>query len=179
MLTLSHFGRAAICLLLWSLAVAPAFAQSTAEAPAPPDPGPNLDEEARSVFEAGELAYSAGRFENALDYFERACALSQRPVLLFNIGTAAERLRHDDRAIEAFEGYLAAMPDAPNAASVRSRLEILRRSAAASTVDARAETTADAANSEATPTPLPATLLEPRHTPPTKGLRAGDPTSAC
>jgi len=75
-------------------------------------------------------------------------------VLRFNIGAAAERLRHDARAIEACEAYLAAMPDAPNAASVRSRLEILRRSApavvnAADTSVTTTDAATDATNTDA------------------------------
>lgn len=85
------------------------------------------DAEARSLFEAGAEAFSNGRFERALEYFERSYELSHRPELLFNIGTAADRLRLDARALAAFEAYLEAAPDAENAAMVRARIAALER----------------------------------------------------
>lgn len=116
----------AVGLLLVGLFAAGAAEAQPSEAPPEAlDPG-LLDEEARTIFEAGRLAYAGGRFDNALEYFERAYALSQRSVLLFNIGAAADRLRRDDRALEAFEAYLEAMPEAPNAAQVRSRIRVIR-----------------------------------------------------
>lgn len=84
------------------------------------------DAEARNLFEAGEVAYSEGRYESALDYFRRAHELSGRPLLLYNIGTAAEHLLRYDEAVAAFDRYLVEVPDAPNRAAVESRLTILR-----------------------------------------------------
>ena len=85
-----------------------------------------LDEEARIVYQAGVLAYDEQRFENALEHFERAHELSGRPQLLYNIGLAADRLRRDPRAIEAYESYLRELPDAANRARVEERLGFLR-----------------------------------------------------
>ena len=93
------------------------------------------DTEARSRFEAGRAAMAAGRTEDALADFRRAYELSHRPALLYNIGVAADRLRHDDEALEAFEAYLAAMPaeEISNRAEVESRLVVLRETIAART----------------------------------------------
>ena len=44
--------------------------------------------EARQYFELGRLAFIDGRFEEALQAFERSYELSQRALLLFNIGSA-------------------------------------------------------------------------------------------
>lgn len=84
------------------------------------------DEEARALYSAGEIAYNEGRFQSALDYFQRAYELSSRPALLYNIGSAAERVRQDDVALAAFERYLAEMPEAPNRPAVEARIQILR-----------------------------------------------------
>lgn len=84
------------------------------------------DEEARMRFEAGSLAYEQGRYEAALNDFRQAYDLSHRPVLLFNIGAAAQNLRRDREALEAFERYLRDLPDAPNRAAVEARVAILR-----------------------------------------------------
>lgn len=86
------------------------------------------DEEARTLFSLGSTAYDEGRFADALDYFQRAYDLSQRPQLLFNVGQAADRLRQDRRALEAFEAFLAAVPNAPQREAIVARVAILRAS---------------------------------------------------
>jgi tetratricopeptide (TPR) repeat protein len=94
------------------------------------------DLEARNLFAAGQTAFEAGRFERALEYFERAYELSHRPGLLYNVGVAADRLRNDQRALEAFEAYLAsgAVEEAQRPA-VEARVEALRRALASEAVD--------------------------------------------
>lgn len=106
-----------------------------------------LDEEARGIFVAGRAAFDDGRWQEALDYFQRAYELSSRPGLLYNIGQTADRMRQDAVALEAFERYLELMPDAPNRAAVEARLPVLREAVAA----AEAETLA--AEAEASPPP--------------------------
>jgi len=93
-------------------------------------PSAARDAEARGLFEAGRAAFADGRFEDARDYFRRAHALSGRDALLYNIGSTEDRLRNDAAALEAFEAYLAAAPDAENASEVRGRIEVLRRTLA-------------------------------------------------
>src|SRR5690348_1830127 len=61
---------------------------------------------AKLAFESGQQAFDAGRFEAAADSFEHAYALSGRPELLFDLGLAADRLRDDERALEAFQRFL-------------------------------------------------------------------------
>ena len=85
------------------------------------------DEEAHALFSAGEVAYGDGRYAAALNYFRQAYEMSGRALLLYNIGSAAEHLRRDGEALDAFERYLAETPeDAPNRAAVAARVEILR-----------------------------------------------------
>lgn len=84
------------------------------------------DEEARALYQAGRVAFDDGRFADALGYFERAHELSGRPQLLFNIGSAADRLRRNAVALEHFEAYLEAVPDAENRRSVEARITLLR-----------------------------------------------------
>lgn len=85
------------------------------------------DEEARRLFEAGRVAFEAGRYGDALGYFEAAHARSDRPQLLYNVGLALERLGRRRDARSAYEAYLDALPDADNAAEVRTRLSVLGR----------------------------------------------------
>lgn len=89
------------------------------------------DAEARMLFQAGQVAFEEGRFENALEYFRRSYDLSGRAELLYNIGTAADRLRMDRDALEAFRRYVAERPDAPNRAEVEARIGVLERAVAA------------------------------------------------
>ena len=89
--------------------------------------GSSQDDEARSLFLAGQTAFEAGRYEAALGHFRAALELSQRPQLLYNIGLAADRLRHDQEALTAFESFLQQVPESPLRAQVEARAEILRR----------------------------------------------------
>lgn len=96
------------------------------EDPEAEDRAARHEAEARTLFEAGRMAFTDGRFEDALDSFERAYELTELPVLLFNIGTSLDRLQRNSEAISAFEGYLEGVPDAENRSEVESRLAALR-----------------------------------------------------
>jgi tetratricopeptide (TPR) repeat protein len=142
-----------------------AHAQATPADASEPDTT-SRDREARAIYEAAVVAFDEGRFEDALRLFRRAYELSERAELLFNVGTAADRLRYNEEALEAFEAYLAARPDADNRANVEARIAVLRRAIA------------DAAR----PTPEPSIVVvrerEPGTEPPPKsrwwiGLIAG------
>jgi tetratricopeptide (TPR) repeat protein len=105
-----------------------ADAQQAGSAEPPTSRG--TDDEARSLFEAGSVAFEEGRFENAMSYFRQAHSLSHRPALLYNIAMTADRLRHDEEALEAYRAYLEAVPDAPQRASVVARIDILEQAIA-------------------------------------------------
>lgn len=104
--------------------------------------GSGSDAEARSLFEAGEVAFREGRFENALEYLQRSYELSHRPALLYNLGTTYDRLRRDAEALAAFERYLEEVPDAAQRAQIERRIAVLRESIArgAPSPDAEDET---------------------------------------
>jgi tetratricopeptide (TPR) repeat protein len=94
-----------------------------------PDPW-SSDQQARDLFQRGRDAFNDGRFEDALHDFRRSYQLSGRPELLFNIGSASDRLRHNQEALDAFEGYLEARPEAPNRREVERRIVVLRHAIA-------------------------------------------------
>ncbi|MEM7607836.1 MAG: tetratricopeptide repeat protein [Myxococcota bacterium] len=83
------------------------------------------DERARELFRLGDEYYSSGRYEDALAAFEESYSLSGRPLLLFNMANAQERMGRYDDAIQSLEAYL---PDAreDERARVEARLESLR-----------------------------------------------------
>ncbi len=112
--------------------------------------------EARALFEAGRTAFDAGRFDSALESFQRAHALSGRAALLFNIGSAAERLRRDEMALEYYERYLRELPEAENREFVEARVRFLREAGvgqpnARQEVEGPVETNAQAAATTAEP----------------------------
>src|SRR5262245_25331879 len=84
------------------LATAPGLAQEPAE---------SSDAEAKALFAAGREAFDAGKYGAALARWQEAWELSKRPALLYNIGLAHDRLRHDLEAVQAFEDFLKALPD--------------------------------------------------------------------
>jgi tetratricopeptide (TPR) repeat protein len=90
------------------------------------------DEEgvAKGLFQAGKAAYDAGRYEEALSFFEQAYEHSGRPRMLYNIAQAADRARRDERAIEAFRGFLALLPDDPLRPEVEKRVAALEQALA-------------------------------------------------
>jgi tetratricopeptide (TPR) repeat protein len=144
------------------------------------------DAVARNLFNAGKVAFDAGDYRDALQFFEQAYARSQRPGLLYNIGQAADRLRMDARALEAFRGYLQQLPDAENRTEVENRIRALEAlqqtavSAPSTTPRAPTVTTAptaptatetahasrDATNRGATHTEEPAALTPTRRSDP-------------
>ena len=83
------------------------------------------DVEARNLFVAGQNAFGNGFYARAVDFFERAYALSHRSGLLYNIAFAADRDRSDARALEAYRAYLAAEPETERRAEVEARIAFL------------------------------------------------------
>jgi tetratricopeptide (TPR) repeat protein len=134
--------RASLNRVWWWLAIGLA-ALATTTAPARAD----SDAEARRFFEAGKASFDAGSFEEALSFFERAFERSHRPQLRYNIGLAADRLRQDEKALDAFYAYLADVPDAENRAEVEGRIRALEKAQADR--EAAAATTPEAVAREA------------------------------
>jgi tetratricopeptide (TPR) repeat protein len=116
----------ATLLVLALFAATPAAASAQSQAPV----DASRDEEARMLFHAGVEAFSAGRYPDALSRFEAAYELSPRPDLLYNLGSAADRMRRDEVALDYFERYLAARPESARRTEVLARIEALRRAIA-------------------------------------------------
>jgi len=128
--------RVALVVGLSLVGVAATSGRASAQEPEQPAAAPedsaaaSEDSEARALFVAGQTAFEAGRYEAALGHFRASFELSNRPQLLYNIGLAADRLRHDQEALTAFEGFLAQVPDSPLREPVEARAEILREAIA-------------------------------------------------
>jgi tetratricopeptide (TPR) repeat protein len=102
---------------------------------------------ARRHFDTGRVYYSTGDYTHALEEFSAARKVLPLPALDFNIGRCLDRMEKPEGAIEAYRRYLQAMPEAPDAAEVRSRVEQLEKRVA--------------------PPPLPAAALPPAPPPTT------------
>jgi tetratricopeptide (TPR) repeat protein len=82
--------------------------------------------QAKKAFAAGTRAYQAGDFEAALSSFREAYDLTGSPDLLYNIATVSDRMRRDEDALHAYEGYLEARPTSADREHVESRIAVLR-----------------------------------------------------
>ncbi len=76
-------------------------------------------------FEEGRRAYGEGRFEDAAAAFHAARALGGPVSLLYNEALCLDEAGRIDAAIAGYRAYLGAAPDAPNGASVASRVASL------------------------------------------------------
>lgn len=117
-----------IYLLAWlsSLAVAPRWAAAQERD----------DPRARQFFEFGAQAYSKGQYLLAIDAFEQAYALTERPGLLFSLAQAHQRQfrasgdeQHLAQAIDSYRKYLARVPSGGRRADAEHALNTLLASA--------------------------------------------------
>lgn len=145
--------RSAAVLACW-LAFAPASAQDRDVA----------REEAAAAFHAGQAAYEAGRFPEALGYFERAYELTREPDVLYNIATVQDRLRRDADALASYRAYLEAVPDVAERANIEARIQVLEAAIAQSQAAPPIEP-----EPEVDPEPEPAPVTPPPATDPGPG----------
>ena len=68
------------------------------------------DARARELYDNGAILYEEGRYEDAIAAWEEAYRLSGRPLLLFNIANALERLGRYDEAMVDLSRYRAFAP---------------------------------------------------------------------
>ena len=121
-----------------------------------------LSDEARKDVAEARDAYAKGRDKQALEAFERAYRRSKRPELLYNIGVVADRLRNDRRAIDAYDAFVAALPDAREAAVAQVRSESLRVALERERTDDRASARSPVTDAPPAVAPQPVSLRGPR-----------------
>lgn len=113
-------------LLLASAVMALSFAWG----PLPVRAQAGTDAEAKRLFEDGKEAFQDADYLGALDMFRRSYELSKRGELLYNIGLAADRMRRDQEAHDAFEAYLREVDEPSRKQEVQERIRALKRSIA-------------------------------------------------
>lgn len=82
-----------------------AFATSGASAKDGEPGDEQTDHQAREAFRKGDRAYADKRYEDAVEAFTKAYELSNRPLMLYNIANALERLERWEEAAEKLRKY--------------------------------------------------------------------------
>ena len=80
---------------------------------------------AKRHFERGEKLFALGKFDEALDEYQKAFDAKPLPGFLFNIGQCYRNLGDYDQAIFSFKKYLKDEPDAPNKDAVDKLIDDL------------------------------------------------------
>ena len=83
-------------------------------------------EEALELFEESAKRYQAGKFDEAAELLEKAYALHQEPVLLYNLARAYDGLGEYEKAIEAYEKYLSQSPKAKDRGALERRIQTMK-----------------------------------------------------
>jgi tetratricopeptide (TPR) repeat protein len=76
-------------------------------------------------FDRGEKLFALGKFDEALDEYQKAFDAKPIPDFLFNIGQCYRNLADYDQAIFSYKKYLQLEPDAPNKDAVDKLIEEL------------------------------------------------------
>lgn len=118
-----HRWGCAALILLWVIAPNAVRGQANAAA-ASPAPLPST---AQQALDKGIIAAKVPDYLLAIRFFEEARKIApQAPVIYLNLGIAESKIPGRElRAIAWFGAYLAAFPDAPNAAAVKEQITVL------------------------------------------------------
>ncbi|HUT78910.1 MAG TPA: PEGA domain-containing protein, partial [Polyangia bacterium] len=77
---------------------------------------------ARQHFLAGQNYYTQGRYEKAIEEFEEAYRLDPRPLLLFNISQAWEKMGDLPKSLDFLKRFLEAEPDNEDRTTLLSKV---------------------------------------------------------
>jgi tetratricopeptide (TPR) repeat protein len=83
-------------------------------------------DKAREHYSAGLRAFDLGKYDEAIEEFERAYRQKDAPGLLYNIGQAYRLSNRPQDAIRFYQRYLAQKPDASNRAEVLAKIDRLQ-----------------------------------------------------
>jgi tetratricopeptide (TPR) repeat protein len=136
-------------LRLCGFAVIGALALAIVAPPVAAAPARDPVAEAREHYELGTRLYDIGRYEEALDEYEKAYRAKPDPALLYNIAVCHRKLGHAQQALDAYRSFLRRQPKSPRRESVERTIATLEQEIA-----------------EATKTPAPAEVAPPPPAPP-------------
>jgi tetratricopeptide (TPR) repeat protein len=86
-------------------------------------------EKSHDEYDKGALAYKAGKYQEALDSFEKAYELNPLPEFKYNMGASLEKLGRKYAAAERYSEYANEKPNAPDAQRINNKAEKLRTEA--------------------------------------------------
>lgn len=90
-------------------------------------PVASAQDDARTLFQRGQVAYSQGDYDAAIEQWTSAYGMDPRPLLQWNLAQAYERLGRLDEAASALDLYLEhADPSDEHQADARARLGAIR-----------------------------------------------------
>jgi len=84
-------------------------------------------EEAREHFRKGEQWFDLGRWNEAIEEFEKAYSMRNDPVFLHNMAQACRRKGDAKRALDLYKNYLMKAPRSPQRAEVEERIAQLQK----------------------------------------------------
>ena len=90
-----------------------------------PEVSPDERKAAQKAFDQGQLAYSEGRWTDASKAFAEAYKHMPEPNFKYNVAASLDRAGDTRGAVRAYQEYLNAAPNAPDADKVRARIEKL------------------------------------------------------
>jgi tetratricopeptide (TPR) repeat protein len=99
----------------------PGASESGGAAPDAIDP----EEEAMTLFRAGQIAFRNQDYRRALEFFQDAQSRHPSPIFHFNIGLCYEALEKPEQAIDAFNAYLRSGPD--DRADIETKIAALEK----------------------------------------------------
>src|SRR6188768_3647190 len=117
-----------LCVLSFATAALARPPQAFADAPSDEAAMEQRRAEAKTKYQEGAQAYSAGRYKDAVDLFLAADRLAPSAPLSFNIARAYEKLADDAGALRWYRDYLRRNPDAANATTVKPLIAALAES---------------------------------------------------
>lgn len=143
-----------------------------ASAWAAPAPTSEDVEEAKLRFEAGQQAFQAGRFREALSEFQGGYVLTRNPGFLLNIAVCYRKLDEHQHALDNFRDFLAAAPDSPRRPEVERHMAELEalvggpgKPQAQPGAEPQTAVLADGSRDPAAPLPMPARPMPARPMP--------------
>lgn len=88
---------------------------------------PSVRAKAAAHFKQGQEFFKASDFEHAIEEYEAAYALSNEPLLIFNIALCHDRAQRPEQALAAFKRYLELAPNGEVADEAREDVVRLTR----------------------------------------------------
>lgn len=117
-----HSLRSLVCLLSLFVTLS-AYAQSAP--PSHQDLSPTEQQKLLQLIDAGQDAFDAGEFDTALASFQEAYALFEHPDLQYRIARCYEYLGDFLEAIDAYQRFLDATPDADERGRIEKTISVL------------------------------------------------------